>query len=659
MTSNKPMLLAPAGDTDCFLAALAAGADAIYCGLKIFSARMEAGNFSVEELSRLTSLARGRGVAVYVAFNSLIKDVELEKTGKILKKLIQYVNPHALIIQDTAVLRLAKQLGYRGEIHLSTLGNCSFSKGLLVAKKAGFDRVVLPRELDVDEIKALAKRCPPGLKLELFVHGALCYGVSGRCYWSSWFGGKSGLRGRCVQPCRRIYSNQGQKQRFFSCLDLSIDVLAKVLKTVSEVSCWKIEGRKKSPHYVFYTVKGYRILRDEGNDPQRKKTALAFLEYALGRPATHYNFLPQRPQNPLKKEAETGSGFFTGRVAIGKQPYLVTREPLFKYDLLRIGYEDGKGHAIQRVTRSVPKKGKLVLKKKKGVWFQKGDPVFIVDRREEAVFKLIKALASELEAVSSPKVRPIKERPLVAPKRSWVGSDGRKTGFSEMRVVRNPFRKKQPEKAGVWLSKKAVQQLPASAVRDCWWWLSPVVWPRDERRYGESLKLALRKGAKKFVLNAIWQYGFFYNSRSLTVWAGPFCNIANSQSVAFLKEVGFSGAFASPELGMKDFISLGRTASLPLGIVLAGNWPLAVSRIVSEDLKLDSPFTSPMGEACWATKRQGDFWVFPGWRLNLTSKREQLKKAGFSLFATVDEVVPKGFKLKDRPGLWNWNLRLL
>ena len=124
--------------------------------------------------------------------------------------------------------------------------------------------------------------CPKDLKLETFIHGALCYGVSGRCYWSSYYGGKSGLRGRCVQPCRRLYTQGGESARFFSCSDLSVDVLVKVLMSIPEVTTWKIEGRKKGPHYVFYTVKAYQMLRDHGKDPKIKKDALAMLERGTG-----------------------------------------------------------------------------------------------------------------------------------------------------------------------------------------------------------------------------------------------------------------------------------------------------------------------------------------------------------------------------------------
>lgn len=660
MTIRKPLILAPAGDVDSFLAAVAAKADAIYCGLKIFSARMEASNFSIEELARLTDLAQSRGIAVHVALNSLIKPNEIEKTENILAKLVTYVRPHALIVQDLAVVPIARNLGFKGEIHLSTLANSSFPAGLEAVKQAGFDRVVLPRELNVDEIKTMAEKTPEGLDLEVFVHGALCYGVSGRCYWSSWFGGKSGLRGRCVQPCRRVYSQKNDKQRFFSCLDFSVDVLAKVLKTIPEVTTWKIEGRKKSPHYVFYTVTAYRMLRDHGQDPEKKRTALAFLDHAMGRPSSHYNLLPQRPQNPLKSDVETGSGLFAGRVKIEKHPFFVTREALLKGDLLRIGYEDGKGHAIQRVSRSVPKRGKLVLRADRGTRFQKGDPVFIVDRREPGVYAMIRDLKTEFEGLEAPVVRPMKGRSLsVKPKNSRKRGGAKSPRSIQMTLTRSLGRGRSEGEKALWLSEGSLQKLPNRVIRDSWWWLSPVVWPGDEASHISAVNQALAKGAKRFVLNMPWQRSFFDDARHLELWAGPFCNIANAHALESLRVQGFSGAFAAPELGEEGFLALAATSPIPLGVVVAGNWPLAISRIVSDDIRLDTPFESPMREQGWVSRRDDTFWVFPGWRLDLTPKIKALQRAGYTLFATMEEPVPKGMVLKQRPGLWNWGHNLL
>ena len=304
-----PEILAPAGSRQSFLAAVAPGADAVYCGLKRHSARMAAENFRISDLAVLREAARAQRTRLYVALNTMITSGELADIGRTLDRLQREVQPDALIVQDLAVVDLAGQVGFTGEIHLSTLANVSFAAPLHhLTHVPGVHRVVLPRELSIDEIQAISRACPETLGLEVFVHGALCFAVSGRCYWSSYLGGKSGLRGRCVQPCRRRYTQTGRSGRFFSCQDLSVDVLAKVLRRVARIRAWKIEGRKKGPHYVYHTVQAYRLLRDHGHDAQAKKEAGALLAQALGRRGTHYNFLPQRPQNPVPEDEETGSG---------------------------------------------------------------------------------------------------------------------------------------------------------------------------------------------------------------------------------------------------------------------------------------------------------------------------------------------------------------
>ncbi len=235
-TVQKPEIMAPAGSKASFLAVVAAGADAIYCGLKSYSARMAAKNFSIEQLAALTRLAHVHGTKVYVTLNSLLRTGELTHAGRLLDELQRNVKPDAIIIQDLALIELAGQIGFSGDIYLSTLANVTAGAALkLIGDLRGIARVVLPRELNIDEVKAIARVCPNDLALEVFIHGALCYAVSGRCYWSSFLGGRSGLRGRCVQPCRRLFEQSRQSRRFFSCQDLSLDVLVKVLLSVPQI----------------------------------------------------------------------------------------------------------------------------------------------------------------------------------------------------------------------------------------------------------------------------------------------------------------------------------------------------------------------------------------------------------------------------------------
>ena len=661
-TLNPPIILAPAGDIHSFLAAIAAGADAIYCGLKNFSARMEAGNFSIEELARLTKLAHSKGIQVYVAFNSIIKESETDKVLRILGKLARYTDADALIIQDTAMVDLAGQAGFKGKLHLSTLGNCTHPAGLEAAQKAGFSRVVLPREFSLDDIRAMAAAAPETMDLEVFVHGALCYSVSGRCYWSSWFGGKSALRGRCVQPCRRLYEQNGQKARYFSCMDLSADVLVKVLKEIPNISTWKIEGRKKSPHYVYYTVMAYKLLRDV---PEQKKQALSFLAYALGRQGSHYNLLSHRVANPLDHASETGSGLFLGRIKNPENPYFISREALLTGDLLRIGYEEDTFHQIQKVTRAIPKKGKYFLSAKKGRRINKGTSVFLIDRRGSELEKKLSGLAAELGEIPKVTIKPSNLSPTYQNADDRVKSPGRTSGHRgkkqhgiyEMDVFRKqPPALKTHNDKGFWISANGYGIKPPARA---WLWLDPVLFPEEEKICQNYVKTALKKGAKNFVLNSPWQITLFDNPQKLNIWAGPFCNITNCLAVEMLKRKGFSGAIVSPELESQTLLSLPGRCCLPLGAVCRANWPVAISRIAAPLLDLGKGFTSPMGEAAWTSKHNATYHTFPNWSLDLSSKTDELKQAGFAMLVNLFENIPKGIRMKPRPGTWNWHLKLL
>jgi putative protease len=691
MTKNTfPLILAPAGNKAAFLAAIAAEADAVYCGLKSFSARMEAKNFSVEELAALTELAHQKGTEVYVAFNSLLKPGDLDAAGKLLDELRVRVKPDALIIQDLSLLELAEQTGFKGKIHLSTLAAVTFPQALKCLQSGFSDRisrVVLPRELSIDEIKLMAQACPADLELEVFVHGALCYGVSGRCYWSSFLGGKSGLRGRCVQPCRRFYTQTEQTEflketqfvkthpsatkgggqdykKFFSCQDLSLDVLVKVLLSVPQIRTWKIEGRKKGPHYVFYTVTAYRMLRDQGNDPEMKKKAMELIAYALGRTGTHYHFLPQRPQNPVNVKIQTGSGLFVGNLkGTRENSYLIPGEELLPGDTLRIGYEDESGQGIHRVGRYVPKKGRLQIPLRLSL--QKGDartPVFLTDRREKSLEDMLSKLESELQI---PQTEFLKETQFAETdfRARLPRNIGKRRAGIELQVSRTPEKAKSGSHFGLWLTKDAQRLFTPHfsflTSKSSWFWLPPVIWADESEQWKSLIDAVLKKGAKNFVLNAPWHRAFFPEAEKLSLWAGPFCNIANALAVNMLAKNGFSGVIVSPELGREDYLQLPKHCPLPLGIVLSGNWPLCISRVLSEDMKTQKLFTSPKGEQAWAEKYESDFRIYPNWKLDISEKKQELESAGYSLFVHLNEPVPEDIRLKKRPGMWNWDVGVL
>jgi putative protease len=521
--------------------------------------------------------------------------------------------------------------------------------------------VVLPRELDVDEIKACAAACPEGVGLEVFVHGALCYCVSGRCWWSSFFGGKSGLRGRCVQPCRRLYTRSpkdSSPRRLFSCLDLSLDVLTKTVAAIPQVAALKIEGRKKGPHYVFYTVKAYQTLRDHADDPEARRFAEDLLQQALGRPATHGPFLPQKPHSVVRPEMSTASGVSMGKVRkerteSGKPQYAFNpREKLLPGDMLRVGFEDDPAHRTVRVTKPVPKRGRYVIPPKKGCPPPApGMEVFLVDRREPELMQRIKSLRAKLP---KPAETPASDfRPAPPPPALPAGRP--------VRIhVHDAFPQgKRPGTIGLWLTRKTLDTAPKTRVADTWWWLPPVIWPGEEQRFARLIAQAVKRKAGTFVLGAPWQTALFPEETEARWIAGPFCNAGTPWAAEEMARLGASGVFASVELPRQEMLEFIRRSPLPVGVVVHGLWPLGVSRRLADELSPESPVGSPKGELCFARKKGENVWVYPDRILDLTAHVGELQQAGASWLVHLHESLPKGLAKNARPSSFNWDLRLL
>ena len=197
---GKIELLAPAGSTESFLAAIDGGADAIYCGTSLLNARMRAKNFTIPQLSYLVPYAHSRGVKIYITMNTLVKNGELESIFDLLYQLSQ-LEVDAIIVQDIGLIEIAKNYFPSLSIHASTQMAIHNLDGVEVAEKLGMERVILARELTIDEIGYITRRS--NIEVEIFVHGALCYSISGICLASSYLGGMSGNRGKCTQVCRR------------------------------------------------------------------------------------------------------------------------------------------------------------------------------------------------------------------------------------------------------------------------------------------------------------------------------------------------------------------------------------------------------------------------------------------------------------------------
>ncbi len=263
---KKCELLVPAGGEKQFIAAVENGADAVYIGGKLFNARINAGNFSNEDIKNATDFAHKRGVKVYVTMNTLIRDEEMKEALEYAAFLYE-TGIDALIIQDPGLGMLIREAMPDFPLHLSTQGSVYNLRGVETAYRMGYERVVLARELSYEEIKEICEST--SVEIEVFVHGALCICYSGQCQMSRAFGGRSGNRGECAQPCRLPYKTFEEKGKLIENLkhplspkDLClIDHIGELAE--AGVSSLKIEGRMKSPEYVAVVTSIYRKYLDK------------------------------------------------------------------------------------------------------------------------------------------------------------------------------------------------------------------------------------------------------------------------------------------------------------------------------------------------------------------------------------------------------------
>lgn len=339
---QKPELLAPAGDWKSFIAAVEAGADAVYFGGKDFSARSFAINLSREEIQKAIDYAHLRGVKCYAVVNTLVKDSEFAKLFDFINFLyIEGID--ALIIQDLGVLYFCRKYFPDLPLHASTQMSAHNLRDVLKLEKMGFKRAVLARELNLEEIQEIKNKSK--IEIECFVHGALCFSYSGQCYMSSMIGGRSGNRGRCAQPCRKKYNlidgkNGGSKnigEYLLSTKDLcALDILDNLLF----IDSLKIEGRMKGAAYVGGVVEKYRKAMDvlsrnekiSKSELEADKKELAGIFNRGG--FSHGYLLEKKPKNLISPDRSKNFGVSAGEV-------IASSRGAIKIRTINVGVNDG------------------------------------------------------------------------------------------------------------------------------------------------------------------------------------------------------------------------------------------------------------------------------------------------------------------------------
>lgn len=268
--SRQPELLAPAGDQSKLEAAIAYGADAVYLGSKSFSLRAQSGNFTLEKLADAVRYAHDHQVKTYVAANILAHPQDMSALREFMRAL-RPIGPDALIISDPGVFTLAREEAPEIPVHISTQASVTNAESVLFWARQGASRIVLARELGLDEIRVIRDQIPPEIELEGFVHGAMCMAYSGRCLLSNFLTGRGANQGACAQSCRWEYEIREIKRPdqpllltedergtyLMNSRDLCmIEHIPALL--AAGLTSFKIEGRVKSAFYVATVVKAYR-----------------------------------------------------------------------------------------------------------------------------------------------------------------------------------------------------------------------------------------------------------------------------------------------------------------------------------------------------------------------------------------------------------------
>ena len=385
MEENKIELLAPAGNIDSFKAAINSGADAIYMGVDRFNARNMAKNFSLEEYIECIKYAHILNVKVYLTLNTLIYDNEVKDALEMVVKLYS-AGLDGVIVQDIGLASLIHKIIPKLPLHASTQMSIYNLEQVKYLEKLGFKRVVLARELTLNEIEYICKNT--SLEVEIFVHGALCMCYSGQCILSQVIGGRSANRGNCAQPCRMKYTLCNKKGKIvenrylLSKKDIfGLDFLQRLLDI--GVKSLKIEGRNKTPEYVAGVTKTYRKYIDDMLSKKSvniKDDDKKYVMQIFNRDGISSGYLDGvRYKDSITENIPKNTGVYLGKVILRKKEYVKVK---LETDIsLHDGIELLKDNNVifSNIVTCIKDEDKNILNKK----VEKGNVVWLGDVREK------------------------------------------------------------------------------------------------------------------------------------------------------------------------------------------------------------------------------------------------------------------------------------
>lgn len=632
----KPELLAPAGTIESFHAAIDAGADAIYLGVGDLNARVRAKNFTMKTLSFLVPHAHEKGVKVYVTLNTLIKQIELKQILNTLYQLDQ-IGVDAVIIQDLGVAGIINKYFPNLEMHASTQMVVHNLAGVKACEKLGFSRVVLSRELSMQEISKISDRTK--MELEVFIHGALCYSISGLCLASSYLGGASGNRGRCTQVCRRKFGEKHRSGFYFSAKDLQALSQMDQFK-LKRISSLKIEGRMKSAEYVHTVVKGYRKAIDGADTVENIEKELQF---DLGREKTELFMNSVDNKGIVNAATPAGTGVDLGFVLN------VNRDNVFLDTDIEVSEGDRIRFQASEGDEGISKKVTAVKKSELGTQcflsditdITPGDSAFLIGKASSKSFDKIKV---KCPPAKYNETFPSAGRVLSSYKQEKSGKQSKLffkvDSMSWLHLIKKEkssgiilnFELKEYEellRSGGSL-KQIIPQLIAA--------LPPFIPQKELNRWKELCKELHNKGIRQFSCAHFSQKEILPEKVKLFADSTIWC--INRPTIQKLSDLGFQNFTYSSE---DDILNLKGIADKRGMMTLFSYVPLFISRIHSP-LKEDVDLLDSKGAGFFTARRHGLDYLLGSRPLCLIHREKKMMEIGISSFVLDLSFTPANQK---------------
>gem|GEM_PF-323754 len=699
---GQPLLLAPAGSVESLWAAVESGADAVYIGVKSWNARAFAENFSIEECADIIAWAERKNIKIHLAVNSLLLSRELDQFQILLGHVAgwhagqplqaQAKSFGGLIVQDTGAVFIARKLFPQIPLHLSTLSGVHNLQGVERAAKWGIRRVVLAREVPLEEAIAISEKSP--IEIEVFIHGALCFSFSGLCLASSFRGGRSGLRGECAQPCRLRF-RQGKREGFFlSCGDFSaIDFIPRLKR--SSVAALKIEGRMKSPDYVANVVKAYRMVLDA--EPEKETEVIAqakdLLRAAPSRRVSAGFWDPNPSQRVLDPNRSGSSGIWVATVEAKKDDRFLVRlrGELRTGDIVRPESWRGKEEPVRRVIKIEPGNNQNGGSTS-CAWIELdgltdmpvGTKLFLIGHKFEHPQAIWKRIRSEI-------VNPILFAPYELTENVWEDLPDRrkairKSGTNLILKISSPSDLPAAfHSPARWVVLKAtlsnletlsrMRLLTAQKERLVLSLPTPVIgWTERMKVYERAVEWLISRGFLLWEINNPGHLELFHKpvqgGQRIGLFGGMKLNVRNAASVAHWAKEGCFAVMLSPEMTKEELREL-MTYPLPaVPVVTVFSWLPLMTSVLEPKLMEGKPFLTERGERYYYRRSKNITFIYADRPVSLFGKLGELKRMGYYYFAVdisegpwdLSNELPRlmsGFKRErdDEPfSVFNWDL---